>query len=158
MITSERRARADRALNQIDKLELEIRAQMGQNNLQGDLDANYADFKAYAKLRELHEQYSDWKKQYHTYADNVDLVEVVGQSEHDILREHYVGITSKTEIVALPSAEMSQLYERESGTGEVSKVRYQITFEKVKILPFHTVFVSELDILFIRTNHAGVPQ
>ena len=158
MLTSERRAKADRALNQIDKLELEIRAQMSQNNIQGDLDANYADFKAYAKLRDLHEQYTDWKKQYAIYADNADLVELVGQSEHDILREYYTNVTSETGIIPITTVNVAYLYERETGTGQSDRVSYQLLFEKVKILPFYTYYLYELDNLFVRVNLAGIPH
>ena len=95
MKTSERREIADRALHQIDTLEMEIRAKMALNNIQGDLDVEYANFKAYSVLRELHEQYMAWKYEYAIYADNVDLVNLVGQSEHDILREYHPRMTSE---------------------------------------------------------------
>lgn len=156
MKTSERREIADRALKEIDKLELEIQAQMAKNNIPGGLDENYANFKAYSTLRALHEQYTDWKRQFAVYADNVDLVDLVGQSEHDILRENYPKVTSETTIVTTPTADATYLYERDSGTGQTEKLRYTVVFEKIKILPFHTCHVKDLDSLFIRVNRAGI--
>ncbi len=157
MKTSERRAIADRALIEIDKLELEIRAKMVQNNIKGDLNADYADFKAYSALRGLHEQYAAWKQEYATHNDNADLVNLVGQSEHDILRENYPSITSETEIITLVSNDTTHLYERDTGTGNAEKMRYTVTFEKIKILPFHSCYHGGLETLFIRVNMAGMP-
>lgn len=157
MKTSERRAIADRALIEIDKLEMEIRAKMVQHNIQGDLDADYADFKAYSALRGLHEQYSAWKKEYTTHADNADLVNLVGQSEHDILRENYPGITSDTEIVTVVANDLTHLYERDTGTGNAEKMHYTVNFEKIRILPFYSCYHDALESLFIRVNMAGMP-
>lgn len=158
MKTSERRAIADRAFHQIDKLEMEIRAKMALNNIQGDLDADYANFKAYSVLRELHEQYTNWKKEYAIYADNTDLVHLVGQSEHDILREQYPNLTSETQIIAIQTADTTYFYERDSGTGQAEKVNYKLVFEKIKILPFYSYHVQALNSLFIRVNLAGMPS
>jgi len=158
MKTSERREKADRALNQIDKLEMEIQAQMKLNNIQGELDANYADFKSYTKLRELHEHYTDWKKQYALNADNADLVDLVGQSEHDILRENYPRLTSDSMIVSIETNNKVYFYERDKGTGHKDKVSYELNFEKIRILPFYTCYLGTLNSLFIRVNLAGVPH
>jgi len=157
MKTSERRALADRALSEIDKLEMEIRAKMIQHNIKGDLNADYADFKAYSALRELHEQYSAWKQEYAKHSDNTDLVNLVGQSEHDILRENYPKINSETEIIALSTVDTTCLYERDTGTAQDDKVSYTVKFEKIKILPFYSCFHESLDSLFIRVNMAGMP-
>ena len=156
MKTSERRELADRALHQIDTLELEIRAQMAKNNIRGELEENYANFKAYSKLRELHEQYAELKRQHAVHADNHDLVKLVGQSEHDILRENYPKITSETQIISIPTTDSSYLYERDSGTMRTEKINYTVRFEKIRILPFQTCHSKELDSLFIRVNRAGV--
>jgi|GEM_PF-1836370 len=157
MKTSERRAIADRALIEIDKVEMEIRAKMVQHNIRGELDADYADFKAYSALRGLHEQYAAWKQDYATHADNADLVNLVGQSEHDILRENYPRITSETEIVTLVANDITTLYERDTGTGQAEKVSYTVRFEKITILPFYSCYHADLDTLFIRVNMAGMP-
>lgn len=158
MKTSERRAIADRALQQIDTLELEIRAKMALNNIQGDLDEDYANFKAYSALRDLHEQYIAWKQEYVIYADNVDLVNLVGQSEHDILREYHPKITSETQIITIQTRDDVYFYERDSGTGQAEKVNYKVIFEKVKVLPFHCSYVKALNTLLIRVNLVGMPH
>jgi hypothetical protein len=158
MKTSERRAIADRALNQIDKLEMEIRAKMALNNIQGDLDVEYANFKTYSVLRDLHEQYTGWKQEYTRHADNANLVNLVGQSEHDILRENYLQLTSETQIITIPTTETVYFYERDTGTGQAEKVKYKLVFEKIKILPFYSYPIEALDSLFIRVNLAGMPS
>ena len=158
MKTSERRTLADRAHYQIDKVEMEIRAKMALNNIQGDLDADYANFKAYSVLRELHEQYLAWKQDYMLHADNADLVNLVGQSEHDILREQYPKLTSETQIISIQTSETVYFYERDSGTGQAEKVSYKLVFEKIKILPFYSYHVEALNSLFIRVNLAGMPS
>jgi len=158
MKTSERRAIADRAFHQIDKLEMEIRAKMALNDIQGDLDADYANFKAYSVLRELHEQYTSWKQEYAIYADNADLVNLVGQSEHDILREQYPKLTSETQIISIQTTETTYFYERDSGTGRAEKINYKLAFEKIRILPFYSCYVEALNSLFIRVNLTGMPS
>lgn len=158
MKTSERRAIADRAFNQVDKLEMEIRAKMALNNIQGDLDIDYANFKAYSILRELHEQYTGWKQEYTIHADNADLVNLIGQSEHDILRENYPTLTCETQIIPIPTTETVYFYERDTGTGQADKIKYKLLFEKIKILPFHSYHIEALDSLFIRVNLAGMPS
>jgi hypothetical protein len=158
MKTSERRAIADRALIQINKLEMEIRAKMALNNIPGDLDVDYVNFKAYSVLRELHEQYTGWKQEYTLHADNADLVHLVGQSEHDILRENYPKLTSATHVIPIPTTETVYFYERDSGTGQIEKIKYKLIFEKIKILPFYSYHVEALDSLFIRVNLAGLPS
>jgi len=158
MKTSERRASADRALHQIDNFEREIRAKMALNNIQGDLDVDYASFKAYSVLRDLHEQYIAWKQEYGIYADNVDLVNLVGQSEHDILREYHPKITSETQIVTIQTSDKVYFYERDSGTGQTEKVKYKVIFEKVKVLPFHSSYIKALDSFLIRVNLVGMPH
>jgi hypothetical protein len=157
MKTSERRAIADRALHQIEQLELEIRAKMALNNIQGDLDADYASFKTYSTLRELHEQYTAWKQEYAIHGDNVDLVNLTGQSEHDILREYHLQLTSETQIISIQTSETVHFYERDSGTGQPEKINYKLVFEKIKNLPFYSYYVEPLDSLFIRVNLAGMP-
>ena len=158
MKTSERRAMADRALLQIDKLSMEIRAKMALNNIPGGFDMEYINFKAYSALRELHEQYTSWKQEYARYADNADLVHLVGQSEHDILRENYPKLTSTTQIIPILTTETVYFYERDTGTGQKEKVKYKLVFEKIKILPFYSYYAEALDNLFIRVNVAGLPS
>lgn len=157
MKTSDRRAIADRAMNQIDKLEMEIRAQMLQHNIK-ELDADYANFKAYSVLKDLHTQYQSWKKEYQTHADHDELVKLVGQSEHDILREYYENLTSDTHLITIETVEDIHFYERDTGTGQDEKVRYKLNFEQVKILPFRCDYNDALDCLFIRVNMAGIPH
>lgn len=158
MKTSDRRASADRALHQIDKLEMEIRGKMALNNIQGDLDVDYASFKAYSALRELHEAYIAWKQEYAIYADNVDLVNLVGQSEHDILREYHPKLSSNTQIISIQTSEAVYFYERDSGTGQAEKINYKVIFEKIKVLPFHSHYIKALDSLLIRVNLVGRPH
>lgn len=158
MKTSERRAKADNAFKHIDQLETEIRAQMATHNMQSDLDNHYADFKAYSTLRNLHEQYADWKQQYTDYADHPDLVDFVGQSEHDILRENYPRINADTRIVPITTDEKVYFYRRDAGPESNDKIQYEVVFEKIKILPFHTCYMKGINSLFIRVNHAGQPS
>lgn len=161
MKTIERREAADRALSQLDQLEMEIRSKMTTRNLDPNaelpLDNEYVRFKSYAQLRDLNEQYTRWKGVYESHADHAELVQLVGQSEHDILREHYTDMTSQTDIIPIETPNTVYFYERDTGSGQPSKTSYKITFEKVGILPFYSCYLPAMNHLFIRVTPSGQP-
>ncbi len=155
MKTAERRIIADRAQEKLEQLEKEIKSTLvaQPHEIGLPLDNDYASFHAYSHLRALNDQFKECRQEYESYADNEDLITLVGLDVHDSLREHYPDMTALSVIMPVQTTETFTFYTQE----QESRTIYSIYMEQVQDFPFYCQLQSALDIFFVRVDVRGKP-